>query len=262
MNDILQKITQHKLQEVAQAKQLVSLPILKDQITSLPATKNFLTAITDKINHAQPAIIAEIKKASPSKGIIREDFDPIAIANSYQQANATCLSILTDEHFFQGKDNYLTAVAQVSSLPILRKDFIIDEYQIYQARAIGADAILLIAAILSDQQLVEYVQLAASLNLSVLIEVHDQQELQRAITLPVPLIGINNRNLRTFETSLTTTLELLPQIPKDKIVVTESAIHTKEDVLLMRQHGVNAFLVGEAFMRAKDPGLKLKELFI
>jgi indole-3-glycerol phosphate synthase len=209
----------------------------------------------------QPAIIAEIKKASPSQGVIRDPFDPAQIARSYQSGGATCLSVLTDHDFFQGSEAYLAQAKQACNLPVLRKDFMIDPYQVFEARAIGADCILLIVAALDDAVLGELAQLATQLKLDVLVEVHDAAELQRALQLPLPLIGINNRNLRTFETSLDTTLQLLADIPEDRIVVTESAIHSREDVATMREHGVNAFLVGEAFMRAAEPGEKLQELF-
>jgi len=208
-----------------------------------------------------PAVIAEIKKASPSKGVIRENFDPVAIARSYEKGGATCLSVLTDVDFFQGADAYLQQAREACTLPVIRKDFIIDPYQVYEARTIGADCVLLIVAALSDAQLQELSQLAEQVGLDVLVEVHDEAELHRALKLNTPLIGINNRNLRTFDVSLQTTIDLLPLIPDDRIVVTESAIHTPQDVNFMRKHNVNAFLVGEAFMRADDPGVKLAELF-
>jgi indole-3-glycerol phosphate synthase len=206
-------------------------------------------------------VIAEIKKASPSKGVMRENFVPAEIAVSYEQGGACCLSVLTDIDFFQGSDAYLQQARQACSLPVLRKDFIIDPYQVYEARAIGADCILLIVAVLGDAQLKELANLASSLGMDVLVEVHDAEELARALPLNLPLIGINNRNLRTFETTLETTLSLLPRIPADRIVVTESGIHTPADVARMRAHHVNAFLVGEAFMKAEQPGEKLHELF-
>ena len=208
-----------------------------------------------------PAVIAEIKKASPSKGIIREDFNPAEIAASYAQGGATCLSVLTDMEFFQGADEYLALARQSCEIPVLRKDFMIDPYQVYESRVIGADCILLIVAALGDATLLELSQLAHHLNMDVLVEVHDKEELERALRLNCRLIGINNRNLRTFETKLETTIELLAGIPEDRIVVTESAIHTRQDIELMLDNGVNAFLVGEAFMRAAQPGEKLAELF-
>jgi len=207
------------------------------------------------------AVIAEIKKASPSRGILREDFDPEQIAISYENGGAACLSVLTDIDFFKGADAYLQQARAACSLPVLRKDFVIDPYQVYEARALGADCILLIVAALDDDLLRELLQLAGELGMDALVEVHDATELQRALAMPAPLLGINNRDLRTFETRLDTTLGYLQQIPDDRLVVTESGIHTVDDVALMRSHGVNCFLVGEAFMRAPEPGAKLAELF-
>jgi len=206
-------------------------------------------------------VIAEIKKASPSKGLLREDFHPADIAKSYEEGGAACLSVLTDADFFQGHEDYLKQARAACSLPVIRKDFIIDPYQVYEARAMGADCILLIVAALGDVMLLELSQLADQLGMDVLVEVHDAQELQRALSLPLKLIGINNRNLRSFDTSLQTTIDLLADIGDDRIVVTESGIHSVDDVKLMRDHKVNAFLVGEAFMRADDPGQQLKSLF-
>jgi len=214
-----------------------------------------------RIDAGEAAVIAEIKKKSPSKGVLRENFDPAAIAASYEQGGATCLSVLTDEDFFAGADAYLEQAHDVSSLPVLRKDFTIDPYQVYEARAMGADCVLLIVAALGDAMLRELSQLAVHLEMDVLVEVHDEAELERALPLQVPMVGINNRDLRTFQTTLDTTLNLLEEIPDDKLVVTESGIHTSEDVARMRQHGVNAFLIGEAFMKAEEPGQKLRELF-
>jgi indole-3-glycerol phosphate synthase len=268
--DILVKILKRKREEVDALKAATSLNVLienlKNSIENPDAsiysrTRGFVKSIENKISQGQAAVIAEIKKASPSKGLIRENFIPAEIANSYEQAGAACLSVLTDIDFFQGCDAYLQQAKQACLLPVLRKDFVIDPYQIYEARLIGADAILLIVACLSDAQLSEYTALANELSLDVLVEVHDADELQRALKLPTRLVGINNRNLRTFATTLDTTISLLDQIPDDRIVVTESAIHLPEDVALMQQHNVNAFLVGESFMRAEQPGEKLAELF-
>ena len=259
--DILKKILKRKFEEIAERSAKISLGELNARIASATSVRGFVNSIETTIKQGQPAVIAEIKKASPSKGVIREDFDPVAIAKSYQQGGATCLSVLTDVDFFQGSDAYLQQARNACDLPVIRKDFIIDPYQVYEARTIGADCILLIVAALSDEQLQGLSQLASELGMDVLVEVHDEEELHRALTLNVPLIGINNRNLRTFEVNLNTTIDLLPQIPDNRIVVTESAIHTPQDVALMRQHNVNTFLVGEAFMRAEDPGAKLAELF-
>ena len=259
--DVLKKILQRKGQEIAERARHCSLQELSEKAQQAAEPRGFLAAIESALAKRQPAVIAEIKKASPSKGVIREQFDPAQIARSYQSGGATCLSVLTDHDFFQGSEAFLVEAKQACALPVLRKDFIIDPYQVYEARAIGADCILLIVAALDDGALVELSQLAARLAMDVLVEVHDGEELQRALRLPIPLIGINNRNLRTFDTSLETTLQLLGNIPQDRIVVTESAIHTREDVLTMRDHGVNVFLVGEAFMRASEPGEKLHQLF-
>ena len=259
--DILKKILTRKRQEITERSASVNIQDLKARIQSVPPARGFTKAIETTIKQGNPAVIAEIKKASPSKGVIREDFDPVAIAQSYEKGGAACLSVLTDVDFFQGSDAYLQQVREACALPVIRKDFIIDSYQVYESRSIGADCILLIVAALDDAQLQELSSLATELAMDVLVEVHDEQELHRALTLNTTLIGINNRDLRTFEISLQTTINLLPQIPKDRIVVTESAIHTPQDVTLMRQHDVNAFLVGEAFMRADDPGSKLAQLF-
>ncbi|WP_455366585.1 indole-3-glycerol phosphate synthase TrpC [Kaarinaea lacus] len=259
--DILKKILNRKREEIATRSDRVSLQELQARIATSSPVRGFVNAIETTIQQNKPAVIAEIKKASPSKGIIRENFDPIAIARSYASGGATCLSVLTDVDFFQGADEYLQQAREACSLPVIRKDFIIDPYQVYEARTIGADCILLIVAALDDAQLQQLSSLAQNLGMDVLVEVHDATELQRALQLNTKLIGINNRNLRTFEVSLQTTIDLLPQIPVDRIVITESAIHTPEDVALMRQHNVNTFLVGEAFMRAEDPGARLAELF-
>jgi indole-3-glycerol phosphate synthase len=259
--DILNRINARKLEEIAQRKQTVSLHQLKAQAQGQDETRGFANAVAAKIASGKAAVIAEIKKASPSKGVLREDFDPAAIAASYESAGAACISVLTDRDFFQGSEAYLREARAACSLPVIRKDFIIDVYQVYEARAMGADCILLIVASLHDQLLQELNHLAYSLSMDVLVEVHDAAELERALQLPNRLIGINNRNLRTFEVCLETTLDLLKQMPDDRIVITESGIHVSDDVKLMRENAVNAFLVGEAFMRADDPGAKLGELF-
>ncbi|MFV2061461.1 MAG: indole-3-glycerol phosphate synthase TrpC [Gammaproteobacteria bacterium] len=259
--DILKKILATKLDEISFGKSVTSLDSMRELAKDASAVRGFINAIKSKHQHQQAAVIAEIKKASPSKGVMRENFDPAQIASSYQQGGAACLSILTDQQYFQGHNDYLKQAREISGLPVIRKDFIIDPYQVYEARAIAADCILLIVAALEQQQLVDLADLAHELNMDVLVEVHNGDELQRALQLSCPLIGINNRNLRTFEVSLQTTIDLLPEIPNDRIVVTESAIHSKEDVLLMRSHQVNTFLVGEAFMRAPEPGEMLQQLF-
>ena len=255
--DILKKIFKLKLEEVS----LVDMKKRVERAKLALAPRSFVYALQRKIQAGHPAVIAEIKKASPSKGVMRENFIPSEIAESYEKGGAACLSVLTDVDFFQGSDAYLKQAREACSLPVLRKEFIIDPYQVYEARGMGADCILLIVACLTDEQLKELSTLAIELEMDVLVEVHDAEELQRALPLDLPMIGINNRNLRSFETSLETTIELLKQIPDDCIVVTESGIHNKEDVALMQQHNVNAFLVGEAFMRADEPGEKLAELF-
>ena len=259
--DILKKIIKRKLEEVEERRALVSLPDIKKRAKSATAPRSFVYALQRKIQAGQAAVISEIKKASPSKGVMRENFVPADIAISYEKGGAACLSVLTDVDFFQGSDLYLKQAREACGLPVLRKEFIIDPYQVYEARGMGADCILLIVACLTDEQLKELSDLAIELEMDVLVEVHDADELKRALPLELPMIGINNRNLRTFETSLQTTIDLLEQIPDDCIVVTESGIHTKDDVALMQQHNVNAFLVGEAFMRAEEPGKKLAELF-
>jgi indole-3-glycerol phosphate synthase len=259
--DILKKIIKRKLEEVEERKALTPYADVIKYAKSATSPRSFVYALQRKIQAGQPAIIAEIKKASPSKGVIRENFVPADIAMSYEKGGAACLSVLTDVDFFQGSDTYLKQAREVCGLPVLRKEFIVDPFQVYESRMLGADCILLIVACLTDEQLKELSDLAISLEMDVLVEVHDAEELQRALPLDLPMIGINNRDLRSFETSLQTTIDLLKQIPDDCIVVTESGIHTKEDVALMQQHNVNAFLVGEAFMRADDPGEKLAELF-
>lgn len=261
MSDILKKILAVKAQEVATAQAEKPLAQVRAEAEQAAPTRDFVGAMRSKIAAGMPAVIAEIKKASPSKGVLREEFHPAGIAASYAQHGAACLSVLTDTQFFQGSIQYLQQARAACSIPVLRKDFMVDAYQIYQARAMGADAILLIAAALSLQQMREFESLAHSLGMAVLVEVHDGDELDLAMQLTTPLIGINNRNLRTFEVSLQTTLGLLPRIPAERIVVTESGILRPDDVTLMRMHHVHAFLVGEAFMRASDPGSELARLF-
>ena len=261
MTDILNRILQVKREEITRDRQRYSFADLEAQAQEQSAARGFARALQARVAQAQPAVIAEIKKASPSKGVLRENFDPPAIAHSYEQGGAACLSVLTDEQFFQGSNAYLQAARAACALPVIRKDFLIDPYQVAQARAIGADAVLLIVAALSNAQLHELEAAAQHFGLDVLVEVHDGDELERALDLKTPLIGINNRNLRTFETSLQITLDLLPRIPADRLVITESAIHQPADVAKMRAANVHAFLVGEAFMRAADPGTELQRLF-
>lgn len=259
--DILKKIIKRKQEEIAERLKIISLEQVKQAATQASPVRGFVDAIKAKIDSGKSAVISEIKKASPSKGVMRENFIPAEIAASYEKGGACCLSVLTDVDFFQGSDEYLKQARAACNLPVLRKEFIINPYQVYEARAMAADCILLIVACLTDTQLQSLTTLATELNLDVLVEVHDAEELKRALKLDLELIGINNRNLRTFETSLDTTLTLLNTIPKDKIVVTESGIHTPEDVALMKKNNVNSFLVGEAFMVADEPGEKLAELF-
>lgn len=259
--NVLKKIIARKHEEMAQRSRQVSLVEMKKRALTADACRGFVAAIKRKMAAGDAAVIAEIKKASPSKGVIREHFVPAEIAASYQKAGAACLSVLTDADFFQGSEIDLQQARAACALPVIRKDFIVDPYQVYEARAIGADCILLIVAALNDVQLRELSELAWELGMDVLVEVHAAAELERALVLHLPLVGINNRNLRSFEVSLQTTLDLLPAIPADCIVVTESAIHQREDVVQMRAQGVNAFLVGEVFMRAPDPGAELAALF-
>ncbi|OGS80594.1 MAG: indole-3-glycerol-phosphate synthase [Gallionellales bacterium GWA2_59_43] len=261
MSDILNKILAVKAQEVAAALAVKPLAVVRAEAEQAAAPRDFTGAIRAKIAAGQAAVIAEIKKASPSKGVLRADFHPAEIAASYAQHGAACLSVLTDAQFFQGSTEYLKQARAACTLPVLRKDFIVDEYQIYDARAMGADAILLIAAALDVKQMQTFEALAHSLGMAVLVEVHDGAELDAALQLNTPLVGVNNRNLRTFEVSLQTTLDLLPNIPDGRIVVTESGILNAEAVRLMRGNRVNAFLVGEAFMRADDPGAELEKVF-
>jgi indole-3-glycerol phosphate synthase len=258
---ILKEIIDRKREEVVERSASVTIAMLKEQIKTASAPRGFVQALQAKVAAGQSAVIAEIKKASPSKGVIREDFRPAQIAASFERGGAACLSVLTDADFFQGSEVYLQAARAACSLPVIRKDFIVDPYQVYEARAIGADCILLIAAALNDADLASLNELATSLGMDVLIEVHNAEELQRTLPLGNRLIGINNRNLHNFETTLQTTFDLLPAISDEFLVVTESSIHTVEDVAAMRAQGVNAFLVGEAFMRADEPGDKLAELF-
>ena len=258
---ILKKILDRKREEIAERSATVSLEQLKQQAALASAPRGFAAAMTAKISAGESAVIAEIKKASPSKGVIRENFDPAAIAASYADGGAACLSVLTDVDFFQGADKYLQQARDACHLPVIRKDFIIDQYQIYEARAMGADCILLIVSALAEKQLADLHDLAISLGMDVLIEVHDAAELSIALKLDNPMVGINNRNLHSFEVSLDNTYQLLEKIPDNRIVITESGIHSREDVAAMRQQKVNAFLVGEAFMRSEEPGDRLSEMF-
>ena len=259
--DILKKILQRKTEEITERLTRLSFEDQLRRAAAADPPRGFVRALRHRLNAGQAAVIAEIKKASPSKGVIRPEFYPAEIAASYARHGAACLSVLTDRDFFQGAEDYLQEARAACELPVIRKDFLIAPYQVAEARAIGADCILLIAAALDDVMLRRLAELAAELGMDVLVEVHDAPELERALKLDLLLIGINNRNLRTFEVSLDTTLELLSIMPADRIVVTESGILTPADVRLMQQHGVNAFLVGESFMRAADPGAKLAELF-
>jgi indole-3-glycerol phosphate synthase len=262
MSDILQRIVAVKHEEVAAAQAAFPLTALCAQAQARrDDRRDFAVALRSRVAAGQPAVIAEVKKASPSQGVIRADFDPAAIGASYARHGAACLSVLTDARFFQGRAEYLAQARQASGLPVLRKDFIVDPYQVVQARAMGADAILLIAACLDDARLAELEALAAEWGMAVLVEVHDAAELERALRLATPLIGINNRDLRSFEVSLRTTLELLPRVPPGRLAVAESGIQARADVQRLRDAGVHAFLVGEAFMRADDPGAALAALF-
>lgn len=259
--DILKKILKTKEEEVADRKSNISLETLQEIANGLENPRGFYRALASVAGKQKPAIIAEVKKASPSQGVIREDFKPVEIAMDYAMNGATCISVLTDKEYFQGAEVYLQMVRERCPLPVLRKDFMIDPYQIYEARALGADCILLIVAALEDEQMHQLAQTASDLGMDFLVEVHDRQELDRALKLDTQLIGINNRNLRTFETSLQTTLELSQFIPDDRLVITESGIHTPENVKQMTDNGIFTFLVGEAFMRAESPGQKMRELF-
>jgi indole-3-glycerol phosphate synthase len=254
---VLQRILEVKRGEIAAAKQHSPLSSIENRAHAAPPVRDFVAALRAR----KPAVIAEIKKASPSRGVLRADFDPAAIAQRYEKAGAACISVLTDRQFFQGDAAHLAAARGACALPILRKDFVIEPYQVLESRAFGADCILLIAACLTKDQMIELESVAASLGMAVLVEVHDATELEAALALRTPLIGVNNRNLKTFETRLETTLELLPRIPPSRLVVTESGILAAADVSRMRSAGVNTFLVGEAFMRSPDPGAALASLF-
>jgi|TARA_B110000114_G_scaffold94995_1_gene100216 indole-3-glycerol phosphate synthase len=262
---VLKRILVRKLEEIEERQQHTTMDDLKRQVDANQsgpmAPRGFAKAMQAKLDQGLPAVIAEVKKASPSKGVIREHFDPAQIASSYQSGGAACMSVLTDADFFQGHEDYLQQARAACDLPVIRKDFIVDPYQVYEARAIGADCILLIVACLEDQQMDALSGLAEELGMDVLVESHDAHELARALKLNTPLIGINNRNLHTFDLTLQTTFDLLAMMPEDRMVITESGIHTPADVVLMQNKNVNAFLVGESFMRAGDPGAKLAELF-
>ena len=259
--DVLKKILKRKVEEISAAVAAESLSALSQRASQASLPRGFVSSLKSRIDQGESAVIAEIKKASPSKGVIRENFDPAEIARSYARGGAACLSVLTDIDFFQGDAQYLIEARAVGELPVIRKDFIIDQYQVYEARAMGADCILLIVAALGDATLMELYGLARHLDMDVLIEVHDKEELQRALQLSPDMIGINNRDLRTFDVTLQTTLDLLGHIPEGVLVVTESGILSRSDVQLMRDNQVNAFLVGEAFMRAESPGQALEDIF-
>lgn len=261
MSDILDRILAVKRDEVAAARSCVPLGELRASAEAAPPARAFVDGMRRRIAAGEAAVIAEIKKASPSRGVLRADFRPAGIAASYQRHGAACLSVLTDRQFFQGAPGFLQEARAACELPVLRKDFLVDPYQLYEARAMGADAVLLIVAALDLPALRDFEAIAASLGMAVLVEVHDRRELDLALQLATPLLGINNRSLRSFAVSLQTTLELLPEIPDDRLVVTESGILARADVRLMREHGVHAFLVGEAFMRAEEPGEALAGLF-
>jgi indole-3-glycerol phosphate synthase len=261
MDDILQRILARKAGEIAERSGRIALDQLRARCADAPPPRGFADALRTKVGAGQAAVIAEVKKASPSQGVIRENFDPAEIARSYEAGGAACLSVLTDMDFFQGADAYLREAREACALPVLRKDFTLDEYQVYEARVLGADCILLIVAALDDAALGDLSALAHKLGMDVLIEAHDAQELDRALATPARLVGINNRNLRTFQTSLDTTLDLRERVPADRLLVTESGIHSRADVQRMRTASVHAFLVGEAFMRATDPGAELQRLF-
>lgn len=260
-SDILTAILRRKAEEVAERSQVLDVKALSVQIAHAPPPRGFLARLQADVAAGRPAVIAEVKRASPSKGIIREQFDPAAIAKSYEAGGASCLSVLTDRDFFQGSEVYLQQARAACQLPVLRKDFVIDPYQLYEARALGADCVLLIAAALGDTLMLELYLLARDLGLDVLVEVHDEEEVERALALKPQLLGVNNRNLRTFETDIQTTLRLKERVPADCLLVTESGIHLPAEVGFMRANGVHAFLVGESMMRASEPGAKLREMF-
>ena len=261
MSNILDKILATKREEIRLTSSYRPIEDLQREVGGAPMVRNFEQAIRKKIANGESAVIAEIKKASPSKGVIREQFDPITIAQTYEQNGAACLSVLTDRDYFMGAAEYLVAARSATQLPVLRKDFIVDPYQIFEARCMGADCILLIVAALEQSQMLELERIATQLGMSVLVEAHSQEEFERAIQLETSLIGVNNCDLRTFETSLETTFGLISALPEDRILITESGIHDRADVVLMRERGVFAFLVGEAFMRQPDPGEALKSFF-
>ncbi len=258
--NILKKILARKHEEIVERKAHTSIADLKKKIEQASAVRGFVQAIKDKLSHGDVAVIAEVKKVSPSKGLLRENFIPAQIAESYQAGGAACLSVLTDKDFFQGSEAYLKQARAACTLPVIRKDFIIDSYQVYEARAMEADCILLIVAALDDDALHSLYRLATELGMDVLVEVHDADELTRALRLDLTLVAINNRNLRTFKTSLETTVDLLDAIPKDVIVVSESGLHKQQDIKMLQSHNVHTFLIGEAFMRCDDPGEALKKL--
>jgi indole-3-glycerol phosphate synthase len=259
--DVLKRILRRKAEIVAERNEQIGLRAFRDQVESADPPRGFVAALERAVGRGDAAVIAEVKRASPSKGLLRDPFDPPAIARSYRSGGATCLSVLTDEDFFQGADDHLRQARAAVDLPVLRKDFIIDAYQVFEARALGADCILLIVAALGDPALREFHELALDLGMDVLVEVHSEQELERALALEPPLLGINNRDLHTFETDIETTLRLRERVPDSVRLVTESGIHTAEEVARMRAGGVHCFLVGEAFMRAEEPGERLRELF-
>lgn len=258
---VLEKIITRKYQEVAQRRGRIGLDELERLAATEDPVRGFARRLQEQVGNKQPAVIAEIKKASPSKGVLREEFVPAEIARSYEAGGATCLSVLTDIDFFQGADEYLQQARSACNLPVIRKDFMVDPYQVVEARALGADCILLIVAALTDERMKELADVAAGHGLDVLVEVHDAAELERALCIEAPLLGINNRNLHTFELNLETTLDLLPRVPRDRVVVTESGILHRADIELMEINQVYAFLVGEAFMRAEQPGVELQRLF-
>ncbi len=262
MSDILTKILNTKLEEINAGQQQNSVESLKTMAAGLPDCRDFYQAIHNKISHNETAVIAEVKKASPSKGLICQNFDPEMAAQSYEKAGAACLSVLTDQQYFQGHNDYLQQARSAVRLPVLRKDFIIDPWQVYESRVLGADCILLIVAALADPQLYELTALAQNLGMEVLMEVHDDVELQRALNTPARLIGINNRNLRTFVTDLQTSVNLCQHIPAERIVISESGIHSVDDINMLKKHHINTFLIGEAFMRRKDPGEALSRMLM